>query len=335
MLESSPIISVIVPVYNVGDFLYPSLNSIKEQTYKNLEILLINDGSTDGSGDRCDEYAKDDSRFKVFHKENGGVSSARNLGLDMATGDYIAFVDSDDVLAKDYFEVLLRDMVEQNVDIVYCNIIDIDEQGNPLMANGAIKEKERLQDLESILNNCVYKKGRNYFVIYASLIKKELLSNIRFNSFAFGEDSYYMFEVLFTNPSVYLDDYTGYYYVRRASSVTIHTAYTDLKRRIAYLEVFSFIYNNLKNFALDIQDSFLEKYAREAYQIAHYSSSLKNSKERQYYRNYLDNHLKEIIPLRKRFVKQWGNRLVMYVKYPEIYSFIARLVVFVKRAVKR
>ena len=95
-MKQSPLISIIVPVYNVEDYIRPCLDSILAQTYTNFEAILVDDGSKDGSGSVCDEYAEKDSRFIVVHKENGGVSSARNKGLEIAKGEYIAFVDSDD-----------------------------------------------------------------------------------------------------------------------------------------------------------------------------------------------------------------------------------------------
>jgi glycosyltransferase involved in cell wall biosynthesis len=98
------LISVIVPVYNVKEYLAKCLQSILEQTYKNIELICVDDGSTDGSGAICDEYAERDARVRVAHKVNGGVSSARNAGIELAQGDYIAFVDSDDWLDLDYFE---------------------------------------------------------------------------------------------------------------------------------------------------------------------------------------------------------------------------------------
>ena len=112
-------ISVIVPVYNVEYYLKQCLDSIVNQTYRNLEIILVDDGSTDRSGDICDEYAQIDARIKVIHKENGGLSSARNAGLDVCTsgGELIAFVDSDDWLELDMFEVLYTNLKEKNVDI--------------------------------------------------------------------------------------------------------------------------------------------------------------------------------------------------------------------------
>ena len=97
-MKANEKISVIVPVYNVKLYLHKCVDSILNQTYQNIEVLLIDDGSTDGSSDICDSYTEKDSRIKVVHKKNGGLSSARNTGLDMATGEYILFVDSDDYI---------------------------------------------------------------------------------------------------------------------------------------------------------------------------------------------------------------------------------------------
>ena len=111
------LISIIVPVYNVEQFLARCIDSIRAQTYRNIEILLIDDGSTDNSGRVCDEYAKQDGRIKVYHKPNGGVSSARNYGLDRATGKYIGFVDSDDFIAPDMYEYLIQLIKDTNAEI--------------------------------------------------------------------------------------------------------------------------------------------------------------------------------------------------------------------------
>ena len=107
-MEQKPLISVIVPVYNVAAWLPRCVDSILAQTYENLEILLVDDGSTDGSGNICEEYAKKDTRIRVLHKENGGLSSARNAGLDAAAGAYIGFVDSDDWIAPEMYAELRR-----------------------------------------------------------------------------------------------------------------------------------------------------------------------------------------------------------------------------------
>lgn len=113
-------ISVIVPVYNVEPYLRKCLDSILAQTYQDLEILIIDDGSTDGSGKICDEYPEKDERIRVFHTENKGLSAARNLGLDNATGDWIGFIDSDDWIEPDMYEVLIKRAEETGADVVEC-----------------------------------------------------------------------------------------------------------------------------------------------------------------------------------------------------------------------
>ena len=115
---NNPKISVIVPVYNVEQFLPRCINSILAQTFTDFEVLLINDGSADNSGRICDEYAKKDNRIRLFHKGNGGVSSARNIGLKNVKGELICFIDSDDYLDKKFLQRMVKAMEENDVDLV-------------------------------------------------------------------------------------------------------------------------------------------------------------------------------------------------------------------------
>ena len=147
-------ISVIVPVYNVEKYLRQCLDSVLAQTYRELEIILVDDGSTDGSGAICDEYATRDSRIKVVHQQNGGLSSARNAGLDLATGEYVAFVDSDDYIHETMLELLYQALVENNADTVICNFERVDEKGDVIsvrslqpLANGVVSMEEALENL--------------------------------------------------------------------------------------------------------------------------------------------------------------------------------------------
>ena len=111
------LVSIVVPIYNVENYLRQCLDSIMGQTYQNFECLLINDGSPDHSADICREYVSKDSRFKYFEKENGGVSSARNLGIERSEGAYITFIDSDDWVESDYLEVLYKALIDEKADI--------------------------------------------------------------------------------------------------------------------------------------------------------------------------------------------------------------------------
>ena len=112
-----PLISVIIPVYNVKTYLLACYTTVKNQTYKNLEIILVDDGSTDSSGKMCDEYALEDERVKVIHKINGGLSDARNAGLDIMTGEYVTCIDSDDIVSPDYISTLYTGAKQFNTDI--------------------------------------------------------------------------------------------------------------------------------------------------------------------------------------------------------------------------
>lgn len=122
------LISLIIPVYNVEKYLVECIESIINQTYDNLEILLIDDGSTDNSGKICDKYTQKDKRIKVIHKENGGVSSARNLGLDIAQGEYIAFIDSDDRVNEAYIEKLYEKIETENAEVCFCRIMQFSSE---------------------------------------------------------------------------------------------------------------------------------------------------------------------------------------------------------------
>ena len=118
-----PQISVIIPVYKVEQFLGDCIKSILSQTFSNYEIILVDDGSPDNSGKLCDEFAAGDSRIKVVHKENGGVSSARNKGIEIAEGEWICFVDSDDWVEPDYLEVMFKTAIENNADVSVCGFV--------------------------------------------------------------------------------------------------------------------------------------------------------------------------------------------------------------------
>ncbi len=133
---SNPFLSVIVPTYNIADYIQRCIDSITNQTFKDLEIIIVDDGSTDATGTLCDELAVNDSRIRVFHKENGGSSSARNLGIDNARGSYLAFVDSDDYIEPDMYELLVAGITADGTGdahkIVQIGRNEIDEQGNLL-----------------------------------------------------------------------------------------------------------------------------------------------------------------------------------------------------------
>lgn len=162
-MNNLPLITVIIPVYNVMAYLPKCVHSVTAQTYRNLEILLVDDGSTDGTGQLCDELAGEDPRIRVYHKENGGSSSARNLGLSVMKGEYVGFVDSDDFIEPDMYEKLFTGMKEQGVQIAQIGRNEIDEQGNllpnicePPETSEVIEAKDFMRELLMHRGDCSF-----------------------------------------------------------------------------------------------------------------------------------------------------------------------------------
>lgn len=193
-------ISIIVPIYKVEDYLERCVDSIVNQTYKNLEIILVDDGSPDNCPTICDELAKADKRIKVVHKENGGLSDARNAGMDISTGDYIGFVDSDDYVESDMFEVLVDAIEENNADISCCRYTKVWDDGE----TEAIGNDEKVYVYEGIdgLKEYLYAKTVDPFAC-AKIYRAELLGNKtyttrkhRFIKGIVGEDNPFNIELL-------------------------------------------------------------------------------------------------------------------------------------------
>ena len=176
------LISIIVPIYNVENYLSECINSVLVQTYTNFELLLVNDGSTDCSGKICEKFLAMDNRIRVLNKKNGGLSSARNFGLERAIGEYIIFLDSDDYWTNDKtLENLLSIAQYTNADIVRGEYIEVDENGRELYI--PVVNDELKQLVNTILDNFMFVSkvlSRGHFS-WLFLIKKDSLHDLRFN----------------------------------------------------------------------------------------------------------------------------------------------------------
>ncbi|NLL62094.1 MAG: glycosyltransferase [Candidatus Atribacteria bacterium] len=183
--KKQPLISVIVPVYNAEKYLPKCIESIQNQTYRNLEIILVNDGSTDNSLVICYQYSEKDKRVTVITQENRGVSSARNRGLDIATGDYIGFVDSDDYIAPDMYQQLLIACLENDADISECGYYTVDESDKVIssssLKNGIIDGKYESSKAYVLRENTTP-------LVWNKLYKKKIFNSIRFQSYKRGQD---------------------------------------------------------------------------------------------------------------------------------------------------
>ncbi len=183
---NTPLISVVIPVYNIEEYLERCVNSVRMQTYGNLEIVLVDDGSTDKSGMLCDELAKKDGRIKVFHKENGGSSSARNLGIAKAGGEFIGFVDSDDYISENMYELLYQAMQKYDADIVQVGRDEIDTKGNALPNICEPPERAEFVASKDFLKELLMHRGDCSFC--TKLLRKSLFETAQFPIGELNED---------------------------------------------------------------------------------------------------------------------------------------------------
>jgi len=191
---NTPLISIIVPVYNIENYLERCVDSICRQTYTNLEIILVDDGSNDGSGKLCDQLAEKDNRIRVFHKENGGTSTARNLGIAHARGIYVGFVDGDDYISEDMYEILYQAIVDYDAEISQVGRDEIDEQGNLLPNICEPPAKTIYIEAEDFLKEMLLHKGDCSFC--TKLVKKQLFQIAAFPVGELNEDFKLMVQLL-------------------------------------------------------------------------------------------------------------------------------------------
>lgn len=245
-MRNNPKLSIIIPIYNAEQFIRRCIDSILEQTYTDFELLLIDDGSTDDSSRICDVYSENDSRIKVFHKKNGGVSSARNVGLDNANGEWIVFIDSDDAINNQYLSVTKKATVV--LILTGCDY------------SGATYIKDKIKITDSTLSHFYenYLQTLQMRVPWAKFYKRSLIENLRFNeSYKVGEDTLFVLSYLRRVKSMSVTNNTSYIYTlntdfffskyaldtKMAAKICgdIFNAYTALNVRNRIFE--KFIYN--------------------------------------------------------------------------------------------
>ena len=223
-MNNNPKISIIVPVYNVEQYLRRCIDSILNQSFTDFELLLIDDGSKDKSGAICDEYADKDDRIRVFHKENGGVSSARNVGLDNARGEWLAFIDGDDEITEGYFNIRQE---HEGVDVIIKPYCVVNTDGRVTCHNN---ELSILTGKDKIFRYYVQKRNN---ALWDKIIKRKTVGTKRFNTnVSIGEDFLFFLSVLPNVKSIAFDDTGSYrYFLRQGSAMQS----VDIKRRIEIL----------------------------------------------------------------------------------------------------
>lgn len=223
-------ISVIIPVYNVEQYLPACLDSLLSQSYRELEILLIDDGSTDSSGAICDEYAKKDYRIRVIHQKNGGAANAKNTGLRAATGKYLTFLDSDDYLEPDAYKYMLNRMKETGADVVQCafRLVYVDESQDVVMA----KEPAVYGTQDYLLQ---YTKDWTCGLLWDKLYCRSLFDGIFFEEGHKIDDEFFTYQGMMNAQKVLRDPKIIYNYRQRGSSV-VHIPAAQAKRLMDKLD---------------------------------------------------------------------------------------------------
>ena len=208
-------VSIIVPIYKVEKYLRRCLDSIVNQTYSDLEIILVDDGSPDSCGSICDEYAKQDPRIIVIHKENEGLGYARNSGLDICSGEYIMFVDSDDYLNENAVRILLDRMLQDGSDLAVGKHIDVYE-------DESVNESFWIFKTNCVMTpKDVFLTERNFFPVcaWAKLYKREIFDRVRYTSISIGEDLWVFPFVVEQCGKISIETSTIYYYFQRSNSL--------------------------------------------------------------------------------------------------------------------
>ncbi len=214
------LVSIIIPVYNVSKYIDECIESLISQTYANIEIILVDDGSTDDSGSICDSYKDKDNRVIVIHKENSGISDARNVGLDIAKGEYYLFVDSDDVVHQNYVEYLLDAVLISGCKVAQSRFKHI-EANDKAKTDSALEHKQPV--IISGRDGCglIYKAGGvSATVVWDKIYHKSIWEKRRFPSGKFNEDLFMTFELLYSNETIALISDELYYYRKNPNSVT-------------------------------------------------------------------------------------------------------------------
>lgn len=250
------LITIVVPVYKVEQYLKKCVDSIINQTYKNLEIILVDDGSPDNCGNMCDEYANLDSRVKVIHKENGGLSSARNAGIEVATGKYISFVDSDDYITNDYIEYMYKILKQNNVKMSTCETKIIYED-KPILrndTNSSVKILNKRDLFYAILFN-----QKSDVSAYSKLYDIDLFEDIRYPNGIVYEDTATTYKLIEKCDRIAVGSKECYYYYTRLGSISKSKGFN--KKELDYIKNTDEMLSYLRNQYPDL------KYAINRYDL--------------------------------------------------------------------
>lgn len=302
-------ISIIIPIYNTEKYLRRLLNSISEQTYTNYEVLLINDGSTDASEVICNEWRKKDSRFLYFYQSNQGVSAARNLGLEKMTGNYVVFLDSDDVIDRNYLEELLIGC--KDVDICVCDVVVESNQETKKIFSC----QEKFLNREEALNKLFEREEINSGPC-AKIYRKEVVGNIRYKQMKTYEDILFVMDVFDNARCIATTNQTKYHYIENVSGAMSSMLKNPSRDIIVATDIIMHFLQknpNLSDKSLYITVSHLLQYAFEVLKKSCYRDDIFLHETRKLYKKYLLKILRcSVIPLKEKLLFFMFTKRVVY-----------------------
>lgn len=313
----NPKISIIVPVYKVEQYIHKCVDSILAQTFTDFELILVDDGSPDNCGEICDEYAVNDNRIKVIHKENGGLASARNAGLDIVKGDYIGFVDSDDWIEKDMYELLYNMCIKNNCDIASCTSKIYYSDKIVITGTHPLIIHDRNEAMKTMLEGELYDE-----VVWTKLFKRSLLKDIKFPVGMTYEDTAFTYKVIHRSEKVCCIGKPKYNYIKRDNSM-MDKAVKDIKidAVLIYDEMCEFINQHYK----ELSELVILKLANCAMVVLNLISLSGNFKGHKikYYKvtSILNNYFNKTIKL-KEYAKTVKVLLAATKVHPLLYKFI-------------
>ena len=304
-------VSVIIPIYKVENYLNRCVESVVGQTYSDLEIILVDDGSPDNCPQMCDEWENKDSRIRVIHKQNGGLSDARNAGLDICTGEYITFLDSDDLLSLNFVETLINVAQDTNADIVSCGLKRFYDKIEKEEDNQEIKVYSRDQSLK----NAFVKQHNEFIVACAKLYKAEIFKDLRYTKGKIHEDEFIIHKVFDKINTFAVTNLKLYYYYENPQSIT-GVGYR--LKRIDYLEALA-----------DRCDFFKEKYPHLYPDMAMYYTYKcidlyfeipKDFPQKKLAQKLTKKHFKSAKKQTKAFKHKSGKRFFIFSVSPKLYK---------------
>lgn len=262
----NPLVSVIIPIYNVSQYLKQCLDSIINQTYKNLEIILVNDGSTDNSGKICDKYAETDSRITVIHQKNKGQAYARNEAIKLSNGSFVLYVDGDDYISSTHIQLLVSASIKYNADIVQCSMIKFSEKRNlrKILKKKKISTTEQVYTASSALKEFCYQKKFTASPV-CKLINKNLMNGLEFPVGIGYEDLAIVYKLLgrSSRQIVFIPEMN--YYYRQHQNSTMHAKFTE--KKIDRIKIAEQFLNYIKKYYPELTISAYTRYSLAQLQL--------------------------------------------------------------------